>query len=223
MMARIRVPGSVDRDPRKPDLGELGQHGARTSDVQAVEVGARRAGEPAQELEVSPDTIVELTLDTGARFYHRYDQLVADLPAGGTRGVADPDTLDLPVVLPGPVTRDGAAGTVIEKVRTFDLDLSGLGDFAGGLAGKPLAQKFDDWRAANFGLPSPVNSPRSSPRSTPMRSCSPPGRPTACRNSRRPSPPGARLSSCRTFRAYSPTRQRWWPRRSAISAGRPPR
>jgi tetratricopeptide (TPR) repeat protein len=152
MMARIRVPGTVDPAPPEPDLGELGQHGARTGNVRAVQVGARRAGEPVRELEVGPDTIVELTLDTGARFYHRYDQLVADLPAGGTRGAADPDTLDLPVVLPGPVTRDGAAGTVIEKVRTFDLDLSGLGDFAGGLAGKPLAQKFDDWRAANFGL-----------------------------------------------------------------------
>jgi hypothetical protein len=152
-MVRILVPGATDPAPPKPDLGELHEFGARAENPQAVRVGARRAGEPIQQLDVNADTIVELTQDTGARFYHRYDQLAADLPATSTRGGGeDADTIALPVFLPGPATRAGAAGTIIESVRTFDLDLSALGDVAGGLAGKPIAQMFDNRRKDEYGL-----------------------------------------------------------------------
>jgi tetratricopeptide (TPR) repeat protein len=152
-MVRILVPGATDPAPPKPDLGELHEFGARAENPQAVRVGARRAGEPIQQLDVNADTIVELTLDTGARFYHRYDQLAADLPATSTRGGGeDADTIALPVFLPGPATRAGAAGTIIESVRTFDLDLSALGDVAGSLAGKPIAQMFDNRRKDEYGL-----------------------------------------------------------------------
>src|ERR1043166_7279771 len=153
-MARIRIPGSVDRSPPAPDLGELERHGANAENVQAVQAGARRANEKPTELEgLKADTIVELTFDTGARFYHRFDQLATDMPPAAVRGVAaDPETIELPVLLPGSITRGGVATATIEAVRTFDLDLSALGDIAGGLAGKPLAQKFDSWHQANFGL-----------------------------------------------------------------------
>lgn len=151
-MPRIRVPGVVVSAPPDPDLGELRRHGARTEKVQAIEVGARRAGEPARELNVNPDSIVELTLDTGAKFYHRYDQLAADLPASRSRGVREPDTLDLPVLFSAPATRSGVAESIIKSVCTFDLDLSALGDIAGSLAGKPLAEKFNSWRADDYGL-----------------------------------------------------------------------
>jgi hypothetical protein len=151
-MPRIRVPGAVDDRPQAPDLGELGRHGARSENVWAVEVGARRAGEATPERDVKPDSIVELTLDGGAKFYHRYDQLAADLPGSRSRAAGEPDTLELPVSLPGQVTRSGVAESVIKSVRTFDLDLSALGGFAGDLAGKPLAEKFDSWRDEEYGL-----------------------------------------------------------------------
>src|SRR6516225_5316649 len=80
MMSRIRVPGVVDNKPQEPDLGDLGRRGARSENVWAVEVGTRRAGEATPERDVKPDSIVELSLDSGAKFYHRYDQLAADLP-----------------------------------------------------------------------------------------------------------------------------------------------
>src|SRR5215472_13852594 len=137
-MPTLRVPGAVVSAPLEPDLGELHLYGARSQNVQAIEVGAQRVGEPTRELYVGQDSIVELTLDTGAKFYHRYDQLAADLPANASRGMAQLDTLDLPVLVSGPVTRSGVAASVIESVRTFDLDLSALGDIAGRLAGRPL-------------------------------------------------------------------------------------
>ena len=151
-MPRIRVPGVVDNRPQEPDLGELGKHGARSENVWAVEVGARRVGETTPERDVKPDSIVELTLDTGAKFYHRYDQLAADLPASRSRAVGGPDTLELPVLFSGQVTRSGVAESVIKSARTFDLDLSALGGIGGDLAGKPLAEKFDSWRADDYGL-----------------------------------------------------------------------
>ena len=152
-MVRILVPGATDQAPPPPDLGDLREFGARAENTKAVRVGARRTADPVQTLDVNPDTIVELTLDTGARFYHRYDQLAADLPPTRTRGgAAGTDTIDLPVVLPGPATRGGVGGTIVEAVRTFDLDLSTLGDFAGGLAGKRIAEMFDNRRAAQYGL-----------------------------------------------------------------------
>jgi hypothetical protein len=155
-MARIRILGTVDPNPAPPDLGELSSHGASAKNVKAVAVGvgARRGGEQLEELgNLAPDTIVEITFDTGARFYHRYDQLQADLQATRSRGgAADAETVELPLALPGPITRGATAGAVIESVRTFDLDLAALGDIAGGLAGKPLAQMFDSWHRENYGL-----------------------------------------------------------------------
>jgi tetratricopeptide (TPR) repeat protein len=153
-MARIRVPGARDPRPAAPDLGELGIRGGRAENVQAVQVGAARAAESQQQLAgLAPDTIVELTLDTGARFYHRYDQLAEDMRRAATRGGdGAPDTIDLPVTLFAPLSRAGVGASAIESVRTFDLDLSALGDFAGGLAGKPLAETFDGWRRDSYGL-----------------------------------------------------------------------
>jgi tetratricopeptide (TPR) repeat protein len=151
MMPSIRVPGTVVSAPPEPDLGELRRYGARAENVQAVEVGARRAGEPARTLDVRPDTIVEITLEGGAKFYHRYDQLAADLPGNLNRSATDRDTIDLPLLYAGPATRSGGA-TVINSLRTFDLNLSALGDVTGGLAGKPLAEWFDSLRADQFGL-----------------------------------------------------------------------
>lgn len=152
-MLRIRVPGARDPKPAAPDLGELGAQGGKAANVQAVQVGASRAAEAPQELAgLSPDTIVELTLDTGARFYHRYDQLAEDVPRAATRGAGrEADTIELPVAVAAPLSRGGVGASVIEAVRTFDLDLSALGDVAGGLAGKPLAEKFDAWHG-NYGL-----------------------------------------------------------------------
>src|SRR5262249_42853833 len=134
-MAQIRLPGVVNPNPPGPDLGDLAKHGASAENVQIVHAGARRAAERPVELSgLKQDTIVELSFDNGARFYHRYDQLAADLAGSRTRSRTDADTIEIPLVLPGPITRGGAAATVIEAVRTFDLDLSSIGEFAGELA-----------------------------------------------------------------------------------------
>jgi len=45
-MARILVPGAIDPIPTKPDLGVLHELDAQIENVQAVQVGACRAGEP---------------------------------------------------------------------------------------------------------------------------------------------------------------------------------
>ncbi|MDC7786988.1 CHAT domain-containing protein [Rhodoplanes sp. TEM] len=152
-MARIRVPGERDANPPPPELGVL-RGVAEVKNVQAMQAGSVRAAAQPRELDgLTSDTIVELTLDTGARFYHRYGQLVEDLtPSAKRGGDGDRDTLELPVVLPGPATRSGVGRAVIQTVRTFDIDLSALGDAAGGLAGKPVAEWFDGRRSADYGL-----------------------------------------------------------------------
>src|SRR5215470_4519288 len=154
-MARIRVPGRSDPKPPAPDIGALGELGGKAKNVQAVQVGAMRADAPPQELDgLNPDSIVELTLNTGARFYHRYDQLAEDVPRSTTRGITgEPDTVNLPVSVGGLLTRGGGEESVIEAVRTFDVDLpAALGDAAGALAGKPLAEQFDKWLMKAPGL-----------------------------------------------------------------------
>jgi tetratricopeptide (TPR) repeat protein len=154
-MARIRVPGRSDPKPPAPDLGALSELGGKAKNVQAVQVGAKRADAPPQELDgLAPDSIVELTLTTGARFYYRYDQLAQDVPRSTTRGTAgEPDTINLPVSVGGLLTRGGGEAGVIEAVRTFDVDLpAALGDVAGALAGKSLAEQFDKWLMKAPGL-----------------------------------------------------------------------
>ena len=160
-MGRIRLVGERDRkrEAIEPDLGALADPrvGGRLQkdSVKAAKVDATRAAMSLTTLEgLKPDTIVEISLGGGSRFWVRYDQLAEDLPAASTRGPAgEPDTIDLPLSFGGSVTRGGPAEPDIEAIRTFDIDIAGLlGDAGGTLAGPELARRFDDWRMATTGL-----------------------------------------------------------------------
>lgn len=158
-MARIRVTG--ERDPaleaREPDLGALKDLGGevRPASLQAARVTTARAGAGRVELEgLSDDTVVELTLDGGFRFWTRYDRLAQDFPGARTRGsAAEAETVELPAVLAGPATRGGLGESLIEAVRSFDIDLgTAVGGALGDAAGRPLAEHFDRWMMKEQGL-----------------------------------------------------------------------
>jgi CHAT domain-containing protein len=158
-MARIRVTGEPDPALAaiEPDLGALGEMGGRVEAdrVQAARVMTARAGVAPVELDgLRDDTVVELTVDGSFRFWVRYDQLAEDLSAARTRGTpALPETIDLPPFLAGPATRGGIGETLIEAVRSFDIDIAGLlGGVAGKAAGPILAKRFDLWMMETQGL-----------------------------------------------------------------------
>jgi CHAT domain-containing protein len=145
---RIRIAGQPGPAAEQIDLGALGDFGAKLEHPQAVQVGAARAGERLQHLEgLSDDTIVELTLDSGARFWQSYERLKADFPQQLLRGrPGESDTLDLPSRMPGSKFRGVRGEGGITSVKTFDLDLAGLfGAAAGALAAPLIAQKFDEY------------------------------------------------------------------------------
>jgi hypothetical protein len=155
-MSRLRVVGvpDIQREGIAPDLGALSDLGATANNVQAAYTDARRElAEPRVFDGLAPDTIIELTVDGGVRFWLRYDQLTADLPMGYSRSAGDPDTIDLPLTLDSARTRGGLGASSIEAIRTFDVDLGDiLGGVAGAFAGPELARRFDKWLVEKPGV-----------------------------------------------------------------------
>ena len=85
---------------------------------------ARAAGPPPSiSIKEHLEHVVEVELESGAKFYTRFDQFVADFSAAPARGAAATDgEFIVPAALVGPTAERGATEWVIKALRLLGID-----------------------------------------------------------------------------------------------------
>lgn len=145
-MTKISVPGyRLESDPI-PELGLLDDEAIVPVVIGTLQADAsRQAAEPAEIADVSPDHLIELTLDGGYSWVTTVETLERELPQAVSRSGTGDEALHLPLHLGHSVARGGAGGGLrLRGAQIFDFDLpKTIGGVAGDKAGRHIAEWFD--------------------------------------------------------------------------------
>ncbi len=152
-MTKIKVPGVVVKNDYAPDLGLLEDEGFKPIVVGTVQVDAsRQAAEPAILDGVSPNDLIELTLDGGVSWVTTVSELEAEFPQTVSRSHGAEDELQLPLHFGPAQSRGGADGNLrLRSAQVFDIDLGAiletldLANLAGEQVGKKVGPRIAEW------------------------------------------------------------------------------